>query len=67
MHYFLYDMCTLIERWCIVAVEQQTKIPFPIAKEVLEQIFNTRVGLCQIYVQKRTFTDHDLLPSAVFD
>ena len=33
-HYFLCDTCMLIERWHIVAVEQQTKISFLSRKKV---------------------------------
>ena len=50
--YFLCAMCTLIERWRIVAVEQWAKIPFLSTKKVGSNFLNTRVGLHQIYVQK---------------
>ena len=66
-HYFLCDMCMLIERWHIIAVEQQTKITFLSTNKVGSK-FLTQDSVCIKFMYRNAlFPDRVQLFSVIFD
>ena len=66
-HYFLCGTCMLIEPWCIVAVEQWTKISFLSTMKDGSKLL-TRESVCIKSMYRKTlFTDCVCLLSAIFD